>query len=157
MLIITLLAIVLLVAALGGGLRRFLGWPTSLEAAGRWCMGLLVVSVIVAGLPDLVRHFEDRGARFPPVDFVSLVAVLLIVGFAVLGYVAWTQAAVEREQRRELEERTRDDERRRALPPAPAVLPVPAVVPTEATAPIGAQGARATFVPRGTNDGGAGR
>lgn len=106
-------------------------------------MGLLAVSVLMAGLPDLVRSFESRGSRLPSVDFMSLVSVLTIVGFAVLGYVAWTRGGAEREHHREEEERTRDAERRRALPPAPVALP-----PDTTDRSTG-------FVPRGPNGNGA--
>lgn len=107
---------------IGRLLVRYLGWPTSFAAVGRWLLALLVASVLFAGLPGLVRSLHFGRYPLPSVTLVELVVGIGLLGLVALGYVGWTQGELSRERARRLAEATRHQERRRALPPPPAAV-----------------------------------
>lgn len=114
MTLVATLTIGCLLVILGRLLVSHLGWPTTLEGAGRWGLSLLALAVLISGLPELWNHISPRMAPLPPVEVPELVGTLLLVGLGVLGYVAWTRGKEEKESGRE-----KLGPRRRALPPPP--------------------------------------
>jgi hypothetical protein len=113
MAIMTVLIVGLLVYFIGRHLVRMLGWPRSLEDGAKWSAILFAIAVAAMGLPRLVSGIDSVVGRLPPIDAGELIAVLLVVGLGVLGYVAWRKG----EERVQHEPRFLP--RKRALPPPP--------------------------------------
>ncbi|MDB4931672.1 MAG: hypothetical protein JWM10_4156 [Myxococcaceae bacterium] len=120
MMIVVFLLTALVIYGFGRLLVRYLGWPTSFAAVGRWLVALLVAGVLCIGLPGLVRSLRYARYPVPGVGLGELVMGFALLGLAVLGYVGWTRGELAREREQRLAEATRHQERRRALPPPPA-------------------------------------
>lgn len=120
MLILALAVSCLVVFLIGKLLVRRLGWPTSIQGAGRWGAVLLGLAVFFAGCPELVRKVQPlTNTAMPTVELGDLVPALLVLGLAILGYVSWTREATLREAAEERDTRALRQPRTRALPPAP--------------------------------------
>ncbi len=129
MMLLSILAALAVTYGVGRLIVRFLGWPTSVDAAMRWAIALVGVAVVYAGLPEL-WHLCDpllhaRGwdsamtPNLPRVGLLEVVAGCCFVGLAALGYIGWMRAPGARGDAERLEDQVRHQARRRALPPAP--------------------------------------
>lgn len=120
MMIIPVLLTFVVLYVFGRVLVRYLGWPTSFAAIGRWLAALVVAGAISTGLPGLVRGLRFDLGPAPAIDAGELLCGLFLLGLATLGYVGWTRGELVREQQRQEAARTRRTPRHPALPPAPS-------------------------------------
>jgi hypothetical protein len=117
MTVLVLACLVAILFAIGSVLLHYLGWPYSVENAGRWGVALLVLSALSSALPSLLVQFESIDRFVPRISLVDLLAPALILGMTALGYHAWNQGASNARARASLVQPPA--QRRRALPPAP--------------------------------------
>ncbi len=109
-----------LISLVGAALVRRLGWPTTTNALGRWCLALFAVGLLASSAPELLRRIAPFSLALPTVGFMDLVAGLAVLGLGVLGYVSWSRGEAMQASRPEGDDRVRFQPRRRALPPPPA-------------------------------------
>lgn len=117
MTIIILVFLLALVYGIATVLVDKLGWPTSVESAGKWGVALLVLSAVSSTLPNLIAQMGSVDRWIPRVSLVELLAPTLILGLTALGYHAWTRGASNARNRETNAQGPA--QRRRALPPAP--------------------------------------
>ncbi|MDO9015618.1 MAG: hypothetical protein Q8S73_27005 [Deltaproteobacteria bacterium] len=118
MMILALVFTSFVIYAVGRVLLRVLGWPTSLDAAGRWCQALLVLALLFSALPEVLRRAAARVGPLPAVSLGEVIPGLCILGLVILGYVAWHRRLDVHEGDRE-QARAALQPRRRALPLPP--------------------------------------
>lgn len=111
----------LVVLAVGFGLYLFgrvlvrrLGWPVTVDGAAKWGLALLAVAAAFVALPEVSRDFGPHLGAAGATGTLELLAVLVVVGLGVVGYVTWLRRASPGAGRAE-----RLGPRRRALPPPP--------------------------------------
>jgi hypothetical protein len=97
-------------------LVRYLGWPLSGQAVGRWVFALLVSAVLLRALPELpIKLF-----RLPAWDVGPDGCLMAAVGgFGALALVGWISWRSRSEPSRRSAHPDRFLVRRRALPPPP--------------------------------------
>lgn len=114
MAMLTTLVVSLILFAVGRALVHFIGLPRSLADGAKWSAILFAFSIFATAIPQVTVAVESRLGALPSIGAGEFIAVLVIIGLGVLGYVVWRNG--ENDARPE----TRLQVRRRALPPPPA-------------------------------------